>query len=126
MIGEIRTALTPYFDTKTNKKQFKGRPILVIAQADTQDYVALPVSSITRRYNIDPIYDIEVIPSVYPMLNLDNVSYIRTHKQTIVHMGEIGKKIGDLRNDYPDLFLEVLSKREQFSNEITRQALEVV
>lgn len=126
MIGEIRTAITPYFDVKTNQKTFKGRPILIISHADTQDYVVLPVSTITRRNNIDPTYDIEVVPSTFPKLNLNSVSYIRTHKQTVVHASEIGKKIGDLRKDYPDLFLEVLSKREQFSEEITRQALEAV
>ena len=123
MIGEIRTVLTPFYDARTSSMSIKSRPGLIIAKADSQDYVLLPVSTITRQWNVDPVYDIEVDPSVYPLLGLNKRSYIRTHKQTVVHGAEIGKFIGDLKGTYSELYLEVLTKREQFSAEITKQAL---
>ncbi len=125
MIGEVWTALTPYFDVTLGKKSFKGRPILIVAKADAQDYVVLPISKISRQENVDPIYDIKIEPATYPATGLSYTSYIRTHKQTIIHAGEIGSKKGELKGPYEDLFLEVLAKREQFSDEITRQAIEL-
>ena len=124
MIGEIRSALTPFYDNKAQAVSFKGRPALLIAKADTADYVALPVSRVSRSANLDPAYDVKVDPNVYPKLNLTSVSYVRTHKQTIIHAGQIGRFYGDMKTEYPDLFLEILSKREQFSKEITDQAMD--
>ena len=123
MIGEVWTALFPYYDVKTGKKNFKGRPVLIIAKADTGDYVTLPVSKVSRQENVDPIYDIKVDPAVYPVLGFPYVSYVRTHKQTIVHAADLCNKKSDLKSSYQELYLEILSKREQFSEEITRQAL---
>lgn len=124
MIGEVWTALTPYYDVASGKKKFKGRPVLVIAKADDQDYVVLPISKISRQENIDPVYDVKVDPAQYPVLGFPHVSYVRTHKQTIVHVEEIGNKKSNFRGSYEDLYLEILAKREQFSEEITRQASE--
>lgn len=123
MIGEIRWSLIPFYDVVQQRNCFKRRPALLIAQADSSDYVALPVSRITRQANINPIYDIKVDPATYPNLNLTAVSYIRTHKQTIIHAGAITDLLGNLKSEYPDLYVEVLAKQEQFSNEITTQAL---
>ena len=125
MIGEIRKVITPYYDTKSGQNSFKSRPALIIAQADSSDYVALPVSRVSRRENLDPVFDIEVNPASYPALNLNSLSYVRTHKQTIIHITEIGDKIGDMKSNYKELYIEILSKREQFSEEITRQATAV-
>lgn len=122
MIGEIRKTLTPFYDKKAHQNAFKARPALVIAKADNKDYVILPVSRVTKAENRDPVYDIPVDPAIYPELNLTSMSYIRTHKQTIVHIAELGDKIGDLKNNYPDLYDVVLTKREDFSVEISRQA----
>ena len=113
MIGEIWTALTPCYNRNTKRMEYKGRPALMIAEADQDDYVALP----------DQEYDIPVGPATHPNLNLTDPSYVRTHKQTIIHRGEIGRFIGDLRAEYPDLYLEILEKREQFNKEITEQAI---
>ena len=123
MIGEIRKAITPFYDSLHNRQNFKVRPVLVLAKADSGDYTVLPVSRVTRRENLHPVYDVEVDPAVYPSLNLKAVSYIRTHKQTTIHVAEIGDVIGDLKNSYEDLYLEVLSKREQYSSEVASQAL---
>ncbi|MBR6861193.1 MAG: hypothetical protein IKM73_07730 [Acidaminococcaceae bacterium] len=124
MIGEIRRIRTPFFDLATNSVRMKARPGLILAKADSGDFVVLPVSSISRRQNCDAEYDIKVDPVVYPKLNLNCVSFIRTHKQTIVHISDIAPMISDLKGEYPDLFLTVLEKREAFSQEITKQALE--
>lgn len=122
MIGEIRKTFTPHYDVTTRKTIFKSRPALVIAQADN-DYIVLPISRVTRRQNLDPVYDIEVDPACYPMLNLTAVSYVRTHKQTTIHRGHIGDLIANMQSCYENLYLEVLTKREQFSEEITKQAM---
>lgn len=123
MIGEIRKALTPFFDSKTHQKSMKSRPVLILAKADSGDFTVLPVSRVTRSENIDPHYDVKVDPMVYPDLNLRDVSYVRTHKQTTIHIAEIGDKIGDMKISYEDLYLEVLALREEYSAEVTHQAL---
>lgn len=123
MIGKIYKARTPYYDQKTQKMAYKARPALILAKADVNDYVVLPVSSISIKANIDPIYDIKIDPTCYPKLNLTKISYVRTHKQTVVHRANLHDEICDLKSEYEDLYLEVLEKRETFSNAITQQAL---
>ena len=123
MIGEIRKVLTPFYDMRTHRQSVKSRPGLIIAQADSDDYVILPVSRVSDQRRIDPVYDLRVDPAVYPALRLNAVSYIRTHKQTIVHRGEISDLISDMRSSCEELYIEALTKRAQFSDEITNQAL---
>lgn len=123
IIGEIRKTITPFYDKIQGQMSTKSRPALIIAQADTDDFVVLPVSRITKQNNRDATYDIEINPVEYPLLNLNAVSYIRTHKQTVIHRAEIGDLIGELKLNYNDLFLQILELRERFSNEITNQAL---
>lgn len=123
MIGKIYKARTPFYNQTTHQMSYKARPALVLANADTEDYVVLPVSSISIQTNIDPVYDIKIDPTLYPDLHLRKVSYVRVHKQTIVHRAELGDEIGDMRSNYEDLYLEILAKREEFSDFITKQAL---
>ena len=123
MIGKIYKARTPFYSQTTHQMAYKARPALVLAKADDDDYVILPVSSIPDKTNIDPAYDIEVDPVLYPKINLKKTSYIRTHKQTVIHRGNLHDEIGDLKSEYQDLYLEILEKREAFSNSITQQAL---
>ena len=123
MIGEIRKAIISFYDAKTCKMAYKGRPALVIAVADTHDYVVLPVSSISRPTDRHALYDVEVDPAMYPLLNLKNVSYVRTHKQTVVHASQMGDLIGDMKSNYEDLYLSILEKREDFSKDISTQAI---
>lgn len=122
-IGEIRKTITPYYDLQHGMMRTKSRPALIIAKADSDDYVVLPISRITRQENRNEMYDIKVDPSSYPLLHLNAVSYIRTHKQTVIHQAEIGDLIGEIKSNYADLYLLVLERREQFSGEITNQAL---
>ena len=101
----------------------KSRPGLIIAKADSDDFVILPVSRVTDSRRIDPEYDVRVDPGTYPGLNLNAVSYVRTHKQTVVHRAEIGDLISDMKLTYEDLYLEVITKQSQFSEEVTKQAI---
>ena len=123
MIGKIYKARIPFYNQMTHQMSYKARPALVLAKADAEDYVVLPVSSISIRTNIDPVYDIEIDLGLYPKLNLRNTSYVRTHKQTIVNRANLRDEIGDLKSDYEELYLEILEKREAFSNSITQQSL---
>lgn len=123
MIGEIWSIKTQYYDKATKKHGFKSRPALVIGQADASDYVVLPVSTIPNRNNVDCFFDIFIDPVVYPLLNLKNESYIRTHKQTVVNRGDMSKLIGRIVGNYNDLYLEILEKREAFNRRITDQAI---
>lgn len=123
MIGKIYKARTPYYDQATHTMSYKARPALILAKADNDDYVVLPVSSISISANIDPVYDIKIDPSLYPRINLSRTSYVRTHKQTVVHRANLRDEIGNLKSEYEDLYLEILEKREVFSSSITQQAL---
>lgn len=125
MIGEIRKILVPYYDRTTRRQKFKSRPGLIIAAADEGDYVVLPISKVSDPRRIDPDYDVKIDPALYEGLNLACVSYVRAHKQTTVHYKEIGDKISDMRGIYEELYIDILEKREIFSKEITRQALEL-
>jgi hypothetical protein len=123
MIGKICTSVFPFYDMVTRKTTYKVRPILIIGTPDTGDYNILPISKITRAENRNPIYDIKVIPAMYPLLNLRDVSYIRTHKQSYVHHTSINATIGDLKAAYEDLYLAVLEKLEQYNSELLGSAL---
>lgn len=123
MIGEIRKAVTPFYNQLSGKMSFKKRPVLILAKADQGDYVVLPISSVSKKQNIHPIYDIQIDPALYPKLNLTKVSYVRTHKQTIINASEIHGLYGDLKHEYTDLYLVILEKRDAFNQSVTSQAL---
>ena len=124
MIGKLYSVLMPYYDIVNGTNSYKKRPALIIANADKEDYVILPVSTITKKWNIDPVYDIEIDPGKYPELHLNKLSYVRTHKQTIIHRSMLGSIIGDLKGCYNELYLLILEKRDDFSKNITAQALQ--
>ncbi|MEY8367558.1 type II toxin-antitoxin system PemK/MazF family toxin [Anaerovoracaceae bacterium 42-11] len=117
MIGKIGISLCPYYNTQTNKKSFKKRPILIIGGPRNNDYTVLPISTVSRKENLDAKYDVEVIPAQYPNLNLHNTSYIRVHKQTTIHHSEILRIIGDLKSEYGELYLKILMLLEEFNQE---------
>ncbi len=57
------------------------------------------------------------------MMNLTQRSYIRTHKQSVVHLGELTKEIVDFRNEYEDIYFDVISKMEEFQKNLILNAL---
>ncbi len=57
------------------------------------------------------------------MMNLTQTSYIRTHKQSIVNVGELIKEIVDFRNEYADIYVDVIGKMEEFQESVVDNAL---
>lgn len=102
----------------------KQRPVLILSKADDTDYVILPVSTISNYNDRDTYYDVELDPTKYTKISLSKISYIRSHKQTTVNLAQIGRMVGDLKAEYEDLYLEILAKREEFSNVISDDAIE--
>ncbi len=118
MIGKIYSTVFPYYDSKTQKNSFKKRPVLIIGGPRNNDYTVLPISTVTKKANLDSEYDLEINPANYPLLHLDKLSYVRVHKQTTVHKVSLTSLIGDMKTEYADLYLNVLEKLEEF-NKIT-------
>lgn len=118
MIGKIYSTVFPYYDSKTQKNSFKKRPVLIIGGPRNNDYTVLPISTVTKKANLDSEYDLEINPANYTLLHLDKLSYVRVHKQTTVHKVSLTSLIGDMKTEYADLYLNVLEKLEEF-NKIT-------
>lgn len=116
MIGKIYSTVFPYYDSKTQKNSFKKRPVLIIGGPRNNDYTVLPISTVTKKANLDSEYDLEINPANYPLLHLDKLSYVRVHKQTTVHKVSLTSLIGDMKTEYADLYLSVLEKLEEFNN----------
>ena len=121
MIGKAYKSRVPYYDRITKTQKFKSRPCLMIGQADSGDYVILPISSISDKSKIDPIYDIPLDKSVYTFLNKN--SYLRTHKQTVVNISSLRDQLSDLKLSYEETYVEALSKVEQFQKQLISNAL---
>ncbi len=121
MIGKVCVSTFPFFNVKTGKNEFKGRPVLIIGVADSTDYVALPLSRVTKSEYIDDEFDICVNPADYPRLNLTAVSYIRTHKQTIVNKATL-RITADLKAEYSQLFARILDTLEKFNKCLIEKA----
>ena len=102
---------------------FKNRPVLIVGQADSSDYIILPVSRITNQGNVDSYYDVSIEPADVPLMNLTQRSYIRSHKQSVVHLGELTREIVDFRKEYEDIYLDVISKMEEFQKNLIINAL---
>jgi uncharacterized protein YifN (PemK superfamily) len=102
---------------------FKKRPVLVVGQADSSDYVVLPISRVTNQSNLDSDYDLEMNPPDFKKMNLTQKSYIRTHKQTVLHAASLTKVIVDFRSEYPDTYLDVISRMEDFQKQLINNAI---
>lgn len=122
MIGKAYWAIFKYYDNTAHKMAFKKRPVLIIGQADESDYVVLPISRVTRREHIDQKYDFEIQVSNYPKLSLKTTSYIRTHKQSVVNVGELADENADFRNEYSNAYIEVIALVEEFQKQLIEKA----
>ena len=123
MIGKIYSSVIPFYNSATGNNSYKKRPVLIIGGPRNNDYTILPISTVSKKENLDMDYDIKVEPGVYPLLNLTQVSYIRTHKQTTVHRAALTSQIGDLKESYTELYLKVLEKLEEFNKNTLNNAL---
>ena len=122
MIGKLYTCIVEYYNTKEHRLAWKSRPILIIGEPRNNDYTVLPVSTISRKENLDAEFDVKIDPAVYSALGLNKVSYVRTHKQLTVHYAKLGHFIGDLRSHYPELFEEIMQKLAVWNQLIQEQA----
>ena len=120
MIGKICTAAMPYYDKAKKINSFKKRPVLIIGQADRDDYNALPVSRVTNLLNISAEYDVYIDITVYPNTHLSCNSYIRCHKQVYVHRASL-TVVSDLSTCYPDLYRYILHKLQDYNNQLICQ-----
>ena len=93
------------------------------ANIRNNDYTVLPISSVTKKQNLDPVYDFELNIQKYPQLNLNKTCYLRTHKQTIVHQASLTTMICDFKTVYPDLYVEAMALFEQFEKEVVETVL---
>lgn len=124
MIGLVCISAFKYYDIAKRRMAFKGRPVLVIGQADESDYVVLPISRVTKRENLDSHYDYEMNPEIYAesALQLSAVSFVRTHKQSVLNEGEITKQVLDLRKEFPVAYEEIINLVEEFQKELINKA----
>ncbi len=122
-IGKAYWAEVQYYDGASSKMRFKKRPIIVIGKADRNDFVILPVSSITKRYNRDVKYDYQIDPTDYPELKLKHTSFVRTHKQAVLHEAEIVSEICDFKKEYGEAFLEIITRVSEFQENLINNAL---
>lgn len=122
MIGKIYNVLLPFFNIRTGQMDFKARPALILSDARNNDYTILPLSTISKKENVDSEYDIKLNPSICASLGLWKECYIRTHKQTVAHRSEIGRYIGNLKQDYPNIFKDVMLHLKQFNKMLSDNA----
>ena len=124
MIGSVCISAFKYYDSAKHRMAFKGRPVLVIGQADNSDFVVLPISRVTRRENLDAHYDYEMKPETYSgsTLQLSAVSYVRTHKQTVLNEVEITKQVMNLKQDFPETYTKIINLVEEFQKTLIDRA----
>ncbi len=123
MIGKAYVSTFQFYNNHTHKMEFKNRPILIVGQADSTYYVVLPISRVTNFANLDNNYDVPIEPSDVPLMNLKQRSYVRTHKQCVIHLGELTKEIVDFKNEYPDIYINIIAKMEAFQKHLIDNAL---
>ena len=123
MIGKAYISTFQYYNRCTQRMDFKSRPVLIIGKADDADYVVLPISRVTNVVNLDPEYDFQITPEDFPLMNLTRRSYVRTHKQSIIHAGDLVREIIDFREAYYDEYIDIIAKVEDFQKSIINNAL---
>lgn len=122
MIGKAYVSTFPFYDNKKRSMSFKNRPVLIVGRADNSDYVVLPISRVTNQNNLDGYYDVPIDIKDVPLMKLKQKSYIRTHKQLVIHARELTKEIVDFKTEYTDIYLDALSKMEEFQKELISNA----
>lgn len=124
MIGKIYNARNfPFFDSIKGNMSYGNRPVLVIGIADTGDCNVLPLSRVKNKANIDKDYDVKLEPVNYPKLKLKDISFIRVHKQNLIHSDNFDFYVGDMANDYPDKYRDIMTKLKNYNDNLTNNAL---
>lgn len=121
-INKIIKSRFPYYDSRTQKKQFKVRPMLIIgSERDTfqTDFTAFPISSVSNKDNLSNDFDIDIGCEYCP--NLKHITYkhcyVRVHKPTTIHSNDIlrEKEIDDICEIYPNKYKEINEAWVQFN-----------
>lgn len=123
LIGKAYVSVFKFYNNKTKKMDFKKRPLLIVGKADATDYVVLPISRVTNKNNLNLDYDIPIEPEEFPLMNLKQISYVRTNKSSTVNCCELVKEIIDFRENYPDKYLDIMIKMEEFQKNIIDNAI---
>jgi hypothetical protein len=123
VIVKSYVSIFKYYDNAKAKMSFKKRPVLTVGKADNTDYIVLPISRVSKRENLDEYYDVLLSPVAVPKLNLTQHSYVRTHKQSVVNIVELYREITDFKKDYMDIYLDIISKMEEFKKNLIENAL---
>lgn len=78
MIGLLYISVTQFYDISKHKLSFKKRPVLIISEPRNNDYIVLPLSTISNSSNIDNEYDIKIDPQKYLMLErINHLQYMK-------------------------------------------------
>ena len=83
-----------------------NRPVLVIGIADTGDCNILPLSRVNEKENVNEDFDIKLNPADFPKLKLKYESYVRVHKQNVIHSGNFDLYVGDMANDFSSVNID--------------------
>lgn len=124
-VGELRKVRTPFYDTKKSQMSTKSRPGIVIGVVSStdNDLVVLPISTMSAVGYIDPYYDVFITRAAYPNLKSPRDCYIRTHKSTTVNEADTLAIGINLKSEYPDLFVDIMAKYEEFTRKVIDEAL---
>lgn len=113
-INKIIKSRFPYYDSRTQRKQFKVRPMLIIgSERDSfqTDFTAFPISSVSNKDNLNADFDINIGCNHCP--NLKHITYsncyVRLHKPTTVNSNDILNEKGndDICKIYPIKYKEI-------------------
>lgn len=117
LIGQIHYSKFKYYDARSQRLKFKQRPVLIIGVEKEHgpcDLTVLPVSSISKKENIIPCFDVEIPRAEYPLVGLSDryaISYCRTSKVSTVSSFDVGTRIlCNLNEIYPELY-ELIKKQ---------------
>lgn len=121
MIGKAYKSIVPYYDRISHSMKFKSRPCLIIGQADSGDYVVLPISKISDKSKVDLKFDIPLDKTKFVFLNND--SFLRTHKQMFVNIASLKDQLSDFKVEYEETYLEALAKVEEFQKQMINNAI---
>lgn len=122
MIGKVYTSAFQFYDNTQRRMRFKERPVLIIGDAHNNDYVVLPISTVSNHHNIDSHYDVMLVPQEITLMNLRTTSYVRTHRQTTIHRGQLHKEIIDFRKEYKEIYDTIIRRVEEFQATIVLNA----
>lgn len=123
MIGKVYLSVIDFYDSKLQGMSKKARPVLIVGGPYENDYTVLPISTITNRANLNSYYDILIPPQDRLTLSLPREYFIRTHKQLPVHGASLLRLKGDMKADIPDLYLDAISKMEEFQRKLVTHGL---